>query len=415
MNNKKIRKTNFKITIIGLGYVGLPLLKLVHSKGYNVTGLDVDQQKIKNLKQEFNVTINASNALSSANCYIICVPTPVDENHKPDLSFVISVSKNIARHLSKDRLVIIESTIAPGTTENVVIPILEKSKLKAGTDFFVAHCPERIDPGNKKWNVKNIPRVLGGFDEKSTQLAFEFYDSILNADITMLSSLKSAEAVKIIENTFRDINIAFVNELARSFEKIGIDVLEVIKGASTKPFGFLPHYPGCGVGGHCIAIDPYYLIYEAEKKGFSHKFLKLAREINNDMPKYTVQRVIQGLNEIEMPVKKSKITILGLSYKGGVSDIRESPSFPIINQLTTMGANLTIFDPYNLDKSDVQKLDDAISKSDCIVLITDHPEFKKINAEILKKNKVKVVIDGRNFLDKEQIIEKNIIYKGIGR
>lgn len=411
----KIKDKRIKVCVIGLGYVGFPLLDLISGKGFTCIGLDVDEKKIDHaIKAGLNATLDPRIALDDSDCIIICVPTPIDENYRPDLNFVKSASETITNHLKKDSLIILESTVAPGTTEEVVVSILEKSGLKLENDFYVAHCPERIDPGNKKWTVKNIPRVIGGVNEESTNIAHAFYKEILDADIVKLSTVKAAEAVKIVENTFRDINIAFVNELAKSFDKIDIDVMEVIKGASTKPFGFMPHYPGCGIGGHCIAVDPYYLIENAEKNGFNHRFLKLAREINNSMPEYTVQKVILGLNKAGMCIKDTNISVLGLAYKGGVDDTRESPAFPIIALLEKLGANLTIFDPFILNQSTVKTLGEALGKNDCIVIVTDHPEYKKLSAEVLKENGIKVVIDGRNILNKEQIRKTGIIYLGIG-
>ena len=377
---KKIKNKESRICVIGLGYVGFPLLRLIVEKGFNAIGLDIDKEKVdKATKEGVNATTNPDKVLNNADCTIICVPTPVDENHRSDLKFVKSATQAIATHFIKDSLVILESTVAPGTTEEIIVPILEKSGLKKGKDFYVAHCPERVDPGNKKWTVRNIPRVVSGINEESTDIAYTFYREILDVEIVKLSTVKTAEAVKIVENTFRDINIAFVNELAKSFDKIGIDITEIIKGASTKPFGFMPHHPGCGVGGHCIAVDPYYLIEKAEKGGFNHRFLKLAREINNSMPEYTVQKVIVGLNKAGLCVKDTNIAVLGLAYKGGVNDTRESPAFPIIHQLEKLDANITIFDPYILYKSTVKTLDEALEKSDCNVIVTGHPEFKRIS------------------------------------
>ena len=413
---EKIRNKSIKVCVIGLGYVGFPLLKLIDEKGFHVTGLDVDKRKVDEItKRGFKATVEASKALNDIDCIVICVPTPIDENHHPDLAFVKSAVETTSQYLKKDSLVVLESTVAPGTTEEIVAPILEKSGLKAGEDFYLAHCPERIDPGNKKWTVSNIPRVVGGINEESTDIAYAFYKEILDVEIVKLSTVKTAEAVKIVENTFRDINIAFVNELAKSFDKIGIDITEVIKGASTKPFGFMPHYPGCGVGGHCIAVDPYYLIEKAEKGGFDHRFLKLAREINNSMPEYTVQKVIVGLNKVGMCIKDTNIAILGIAYKGGVGDTRESPALLIIKKLKQLGANLVIFDPYVPEKSTAENLNQALEKGECMVVATDHPEFKQIKPELLKEKGVKVVVDGRNILDKEKIKSLGIIYEGIGR
>lgn len=411
----KIKKKEIKVCVVGLGYVGFPLLELLVKKNFNGIGYDIDKKAVDNaIKNGVPATINDKEALEGFDCAIICVPTPVEENHRPNLEFVESAAEIISKYLKKDSLVILESTVAPGTCEEILLPILEKSGLKQG-DFFVAHCPERIDPGNKDWTVENLPRVLGGIDEESSEVAFVFYKNVLDADVVKLSSAKAAEAVKIVENTFRDINIAFVNELAKSFDEIGIDISEVIKGARSKPFGYMPHYPGCGVGGHCIAIDPYYLIEKAEQSGFNHRFLKLAREINNSMPKYTVKKINKGLNMAKIAINGSNIAILGLAYKPNVEDTRESPAFPIIEELKKWGANVTIFDPYRLDLSTVKTLDDALQNMDCIVIITAHEEFKKITPEKIKENGIKVVIDGRNVLDSKNIKKLGIIYEGIGR
>lgn len=421
------------VCVVGAGYVGLPLICLLAKSGYNVFAVDIDKTKVelinkgvssfkdeyvKNLLPKFKSRIKAvteyKDAVNRSDVIIVCVPTPIDEMCRPDLRAITSANENISPYLKKGQLVVIESTVAPGTTEGCIKDILEKSRLKAGKDFYLAHCPERIDPGNKKWTIENIPRVVGGINKISGEKAYAFYKSILNADVYEMSSAKAAEAVKIVENTFRDVNIAFVNELAKSFNKIGIDTVEVIKGAATKPFGFLPHYPGCGVGGHCIAVDPYYLIEKAEGVGFKHQFLKLAREINNSMPDYTVQMVVDGLNKIGKSVKGTKITVLGVSYKGGVADTRESPALEIIDKLQKLGAKLKIYDPYAEHMSNVKNINEAVA-SDCIVIATDHQEFKELDLRLLTSNNVKVIVDGRNILDKEKIKRAGIIYCGIGR
>ncbi|GAG58958.1 unnamed protein product [marine sediment metagenome] len=316
--------------------------------------------------------------------------------------------------MNNKQIVIIESTVAPRTCREIAKPILEQSGFKIGKDIYLAHCPERIDPENKKWTIEKISRVIGAISNKGLEKATIFYESIIDAPIIKLSSIEAAEAIKIVENTFRDINIAFVNELAKSFDKLEIDVLEVIEGASTKPFAFMPHYPGCGVGGHCISIDPYYLIEKAKSKGFEHRFLELARSINKSMPEYTILRTIEGLNEIGRSIKNTKITVLGISYKPNIDDMRESPSFEIISKLKKMGAELKIYDPYLKELSTVNSLEDALC-SECIVLITAHNEFIKMNIEKLKQKGIKVIIDGRNCLDKNKIKNNGIIYKGIGR
>ena len=412
----RIVKKKIMTCVIGLGYVGLPLLQLLSKKKFNVIGLDIKHEQIIKAKTEgLQATLNPSEALKDADIIIICVPTPVDDDHRPDLCYVRTACQTIAKHIKNGVMVMLESTVAPGTTEEIVVSLLEESGLKAGKDFYVAYCPERIDPGNPNWTIENIPRVVAGISKESTDIAFSFYQNVLNGKIVKMSSPRAAEAVKIVENTFRDVNIAFVNELAKSFDKIDIDITEVIKGASTKPFGFLPHFPGCGVGGHCIAVDPYYLIEKAEKVGFSHKFLKLAREINDSMPDYTVEKLIYGLNQVGKSVRDSRITILGLSYKGGVNDTRESPAFEIIDKLKGLGASLKIFDPYVLDKSNVKTIDEAFKETDCIVIVTSHPEFRDISPQTLLDNRVKVVIDGRNILNKKKIQNIGLVYMGIGR
>ena len=420
-----------KVCIVGLGYVGLPLLCLSMEKGYKTYGLDISnerveiikkgispikdkflEQRLKNIKDIEATTDSA--ILKKSDIIIICVPTPIDSQYNPNLKPLQGAAKTVSENLKKGALVIIESTVFPGTTDEIIKPILEKSGLKAGEDFYLAYCPERVDPGNKKWNVNNLPRVVGALSSGGLKQAADFYRSITSSDVLELNSVKAAEATKIMENTFRDINIAFVNEMAKSFDKMGIDITEVIKGASTKPFAFMPHWPGCGVGGHCIKVDPYYLISKAKENGFTHRFLNLAREINNSMPHYTVGKVVEGLNEIDKSVKDTKITVLGVAYKGGVDDMRESPAFEIIDELKKLGADLEVFDPYIPDKSTVDNLDEALD-ADCIVIATDHPEFKVLRPDELKEKGVKVVVDGKNCLDKKGLISLGVIYKGIGR
>jgi len=423
------------ITIVGLGYVGLPLACLCAENGYKVYGLDVDINKIElinngespikdeyvieklsSLKNKINATIDAGKCIPNSDIIIVCVPTPIDKNNVPDLTALMESVSKISKFIKKDRLLIIESTIYPGTIEEVVLPILKNEGFDAyKNDILVAHCPERIDPGNKKWTIKNLPRVVGGITKEATKKAAEFYRSVIEAYILELSNVKVAEATKIMENTFRDVNIAFVNEMAQSFDKAGIDVVEVIKGASTKPFAFMPHYPGAGVGGHCIPVDPYYLIEKAKQIGFNHKFLSLAREINNNMPHYTTELLENELKKLKKSIKDAKVGILGLAYKANVDDIRESPAFEIMNILKTKDANVFVFDPYVKSGSNVKDLDELLNKSDYIILVTDHNEFKNMDLNKLKKYRVLVVIDGRNCLDKEKIKSMGISYHGIGR
>ncbi len=420
------------ICVIGLGYVGLPLAVLAAEKGHSVAGIDLNTGIVKavnngksHIKDEIlekkmkNITgkLSAStkyDAVKSSSIILVCVPTPVDDRNLPDLSALKASCESVAENLKKNQLVIIESTVFPGTTEEIVVPILENSGLKVGKTFFLAHCPERIDPGNKKWTIDKIPRVLGAITAKGATTAKSFYKSIISAEILVLNSVKAAEAVKVTENSFRDINIAFINELARSFDHMEIDIDEVIRGASTKPFGYMPFYPGPGVGGHCIPIDPYYLIERAREKGFEHKLLSLARKINDSMPQYVVSLLIETLENKKIPKSNAVVSVLGTAYKADIDDARESPSLQIIKELNMKGIQPKIFDPFLPRYSNTSSLQEAL-KADAIILATNHKQFSSLTAKKLKQNKVKIVIDTRNFLDKEKISAAGILYKGIGR
>lgn len=419
------------VCVIGLGYVGLPLAVQAALKGYPITGIQRNVEKIKQINagvspidEEFltehlpNVKINATNdpkVIKKADIVLICVPTPVDESHYPDLTPVKQAVQMVIDNFKKGQLIVMESTINPGVCEEVIAPMFEEAGYKTGKDYDLAHCPERINPGDPKWNVTNIPRVVGSTSNKGLKLALKFYEDVIDASITPMKSIREAEAVKVVENSFRDINIAFVNELAKSFDKMDIDVVDVIKGASTKPFAFMAHWPSCGVGGHCIPVDPYYLIERAKKAGFDHKFLKVAREVNNSMPHYTVKLLQNALNELQKSVNGSNIGILGLSYKANVADLRESPSFKIIAEIEKLKGKITTYDPYLKDESKVKSLNTLLKKVDTLVLVTDHSEFKdKLTGSELKKNGIKIVIDGKNCLDRKEIAKYGIIYKGIG-
>ncbi|MCK4849079.1 MAG: nucleotide sugar dehydrogenase, partial [Candidatus Heimdallarchaeota archaeon] len=326
-----------------------------------------------------------------------------------------SASKTVLKTLKKGQLVIVESTIYPGTIEEVIKPILEESGLVTGKDFFLAHCPERIDPGNETWTLRNIPRVCGAYSNEGLKQTEEFYNSILDSEVYPLSSLKAAEACKVVENSFRDINIAFVNELAMSFQIMGIDIVEIIKGASTKPFAFMPHFPGAGVGGHCIPVDPYYLIQKAHDVGFEHNFLKLAREINNHMPSYTVSLLEEQANKANINLKNKIVGLMGISFKKNIDDVRNSPYFPIKRELDKKGIENISFDPYVPNMSSVLSLSDFLEKSDFIILITGHNQFLDIDVEEFKRNNIYGIVDGRNILDKEGLKLIGIKYSGIGR
>ncbi len=422
-----------KVAVLGLGYVGLPLaLAIAKKTDVEVVGFDPNTEKVNKILQGIcpiddevarydlkDVKIKASDKeeiIDGSDIFFVCVPTPVLDDYTPDLRPLSKAIGSIGKYLRQKQIVVIESTVNPGVCEELVIPMLEQlSGLKCPKDFNVAHCPERINPGDPKWNVYNIPRNIGSSSPETTKFIAEFYRKIIDAEINEMPDLKTTEATKIIENTFRDVNIAFVNELAKSFEVLGIDIIEVIRGASNKPFAFLPHYPGCGVGGHCIPVDPYYLIDRAKKSGFDHKFLKLAREINNSMPNHTVEHLVSALNEFGKPVNGTRIALLGLSYKPDVGDLRESPALKIKSILERKKANLVTYDPFVPSLSSVQTLEEALDGTFAIVLATAHKEFARINAKLLLQYNVKIVIDGRNFLNKKELLENGIYYKGIGR
>lgn len=417
-----------EVSVIGLGYVGLPLALLASKKGYKVTGVDLDSNKVRAINSKIDPIedeyvsrhIKSSKlkaqtnykSISNSTIVLVCVPTPVKNGLEPDLGILRSAVKSLAQQLKPDTLVIIESTINPGVCDELVIPQIEKSSgLKVNKDFDVVHCPERINPGDKKWTIENIPRVVGASSKKGLKLAVKFYETIINAPIKPMGSLKEAEAVKIVENSFRDVNIAFVNELALSFNKIGINVKNVIDGAATKPFAYMAHYPSVGVGGHCIPVDPYYLIEYARGHGFDHEFLSLARTINNRMPSFTVDRLVEGLNEAGIPVKSSAVAVLGLAYKPNVADDRESPSYKVIEILKSKGIRVKTYDPHIPEKSTSKTLRQAIDKCQAVIVATNHREFASLPRV---QNKFKLFIDGKNAYKKSDFKDKSVIYKGIG-
>lgn len=419
------------IAVIGLGYVGYPLAKLAASKGYEVIGVDLSRDKVRAVNEgksplaeepDYDAlsagTITATSdfaGITKAQFIIICVPTPIHPNKQPDLTPLKSACVEIAKYLVSGQTVVLESTVNPGISEEVILPLLEESSgLTAGKDFQLSHCPERINPGDEKWKVHNIPRVVGSYTKVGLEKTVAFYRTILEGDVLAMDSLKEAEAVKIVENSFRDINIAFVNELAMSFDRLGINVTKVISAAGTKPFAFMPHYPGAGVGGHCIPVDPYYLIEYAREHGFEHDLLSLGRRINNSMPAYTITRLFDALNEVKLPILDTKVVVLGLSYKPNIADIRESPVFEIISLLEERGASLTTYDPYVVEQSQAKDLAEALEGAQAVVLATAHKEFLTLDPTELAKMGVKVIVDGRNALDPEAFRAAGIVYKGIG-
>ena len=413
-----------RLVVVGVGYVGLPLAEQAHRRGYSVTGIDIDEEKVRELasrlrsKNGVNPPLSFSTdfaAVADADIIAVCVPTPVYKNHVPNLRPLKAACRDVGRHLQRGQLVIVESTVNPYVTEGIVVPLLERySGLVVESDFFVAHAPERINPGDPLWHVGNIPRVVGGIGPESLARAAAFYRSVIDAAVLEMGSVREAEAVKIVENSFRDVNIAFANELALSFARLGINIENVIRGASTKPFSFMAHYPGCGVGGHCIPVDPYYLIRYAEENGFHHDFLSLARKINNRMPAYTADLVLRALKDLSIPVSSASAAVLGVAYKPDIEDDRESPSYKIIERLERAGLSVRIFDPFVPEQSTARTIEEALSGATAAVIATAHRQFVDLSPDFFTAHGVKAVVDGRNCLDKEKFSAAGIVYRGIG-
>jgi len=403
------------VGVVGLGYVGLPLAKLIHTSGNDVTGIENNAQRITDLKltEQFHIS-NSVEDLVDKKIIIICVPTPVHRDNTPDLTILNSVLESLSPHLQTGQLVIIESTVYPGYCRNIAIKKLEsKSSLHVGTELMLAHCPERINPGDKKWSIATIPRVLGGYDKKSTDTAVKFYESILKSNVHIMNTIEEAEAVKVVENTFRDINIAYVNELAITFNKIGIDIVNVIDGAATKPFGFLAHYPSIGVGGHCIPVDPYYLIDTGKSVGIQNKFIAMARSINNGMPSYLAAKLEDSL--LRRGMHSARITVLGVAYKANINDIRESPVIEFIKILKDNGHAVTVYDPHVPHMSTVETLNQALANCEVVVVATHHTEFNLLEYTQMAKKGTMIVVDGHDTLNQAIIETAGLEYIGVGR
>jgi UDP-N-acetyl-D-glucosamine dehydrogenase len=417
----RIRERRAVVGIIGLGYVGLPLARAFVVQGFPVTGFDLDVNKVAQLsrgesyikhiaadsvaamlRRKFEAT-NDFGRLAEVDAVIICVPTPLTDAREPDLSFVVNSAEAAARSLRPGQLVILESTTYPGTTREIVLPILEATGLKAGRDFFLAFSPEREDPGNPDFSAPTIPKVVGGLDPESQELAANLYDPVV-AQVVRVSSPEVAEACKILENTYRAVNIALVNELKVLYDRMGIDVWEVIDAAKTKPFGFQAFYPGPGLGGHCIPIDPFYLTWVARRFGLNTRFIELAGEVNMAMPGYVVANVAEALNEQSKPVKGSRVLILGMAYKKDVDDARESPGFELMDLLLKRGARVTYNDPHipklppvrhhlELGGQESQRLSaETLAAQDCVLIATEHSAY---DWEFIVANS-RLVIDTRN-------------------
>lgn len=423
---KKIDGKNYKIGIIGLGYVGLPLMWTFHEKGMPVLGFDVDKNKVDCLKQgipyikhlgkEMMQKLSKSELcdattdltrMSEADALLMCVPTPLDHHREPDMKYVVQTTESVSKYLRKGQLVILESTTWPGTTEELMIPILEKnSGLKADIDFYVAYSPEREDPGNENFNTAAIPKVVGGHGDDALKLACAMYDTAIIQTVPV-SNCKTAEAVKLTENIFRSVNIALVNELKVVYEAMRIDVHEVIDAAATKPFGYMKFTPGPGLGGHCIPIDPFYLTWKAREFEKHTRFIELAGEINTDMPKYVIERTIQALNAHKKAMNGSKILVIGLAYKPDVDDMRESPTFKIFDLLKKNGAEISYFDPYipeifptreHEEWTGVKSIEwkqKLVSKFDAVLISTNHSSINYVDLAEWSN----CIVDARNALN----------------
>ncbi|MBI96900.1 UDP-N-acetyl-D-glucosamine dehydrogenase [bacterium] len=414
-----LKSKEAKIGIVGLGYVGLPLALAFVKKGYFVLGLDIDNEKIELIQQGVsyinhikNDTI--SNSVSSGNfqvstdfsksksidALILCVPTPLSKNREPDLSYILATLESLKQYMHPGQALSLESTTYPGTTEDVIKPFVESTGLKVGRNFFLMYSPEREDPGNKKFNTTNIPKILGASSDQCKEVGVALYEQVIDKVVTV-SNTQTAEMTKLIENIHRSVNIGLVNEMKPLAEKMGIDLFEVIRAAATKPFGFVPYYPGPGIGGHCIPIDPFYLTWKAREYGMHTRFIELAGEINAQMPNYVLQKISDSLNSLSIALKNSNILILGIAYKKNVGDLRESPSIQLMELLLEKEANIQYSDPYansfpkmrnhsfNLKSINITK--ENLLNQDVVVLATDHDSF---DYDLITKYS-KLIIDTR--------------------
>lgn len=417
------------IGVIGLGYVGLPLLVEFASKGFQSTGFEVDQTKADKINagtsyigdvasQKLKEVVDAGRLrattdfdhLRECDAIIICVPTPLRKTKEPDVSYILAAAEEIAKRLRRGHLIILESTTYPGTTDEVLLPMFEQKGLKLDEDFLLGFSPERVDPGNPQFMTHNIPKVVGGVTPDSTAVAAHLYSQIVN-DVHAVSSARVAEAAKLLENTFRAVNIGMANEMARLCYALNIDTWEVIRAAATKPFGFMAFYPGPGIGGHCIPLDPHYLSWKARQHGFDSRFISLAEEVNSRMPEHVVQLVADGLNDERKAMKGSNVLLLGVAYKKDVDDVRESPALSIIDRLRAKGANVRYHDPFvaevrfddaHTDAAgeplrSVPLTNDELTGADCVIIVTDHSEIDYRRVCSLAP----LIVDTRNALNGE--------------
>lgn len=425
----RITNRQFQVGVIGLGYVGLPLLVEFASKGFMATGFEVDETKAAQINEghsyigdvpssklkeqveskRLRATTNFDH-LAECDAIIICVPTPLRKTKEPDVSYILAAAEQIQKRLRRGHLVILESTTYPGTTDEVLLPMFEEIGLQLDRDFFLAFSPERVDPGNPQFLTHNIPKVVGGVTDDSSEIAAHLYSQIVR-DVHAVSSARVAEAAKLLENTFRAVNIGMANEMARLCYALNIDTWEVIRAAATKPFGFMPFYPGPGIGGHCIPLDPHYLSWKARQHGFDSRFISLAEEVNSRMPEHVVQLVSDGLNDESKAMKGSSVLLLGVAYKKDVDDVRESPALSIIDRLRAKGAKVSYHDPFVAEMSfddahtegsgeplsSVSLTDEQLKSADCVIIVTDHSgiDYQRVCSL------ASLIVDTRNALSGE--------------
>ena len=443
MLKQKIEDKSAVVAVLGLGHVGYPMASLFAKNGFSTLGYDINSERLRDVQQGVVASEIASllpvnkvqrkqklseiaknlktsgeeESLREADVFIVDVPTPLKEKEIPDLSFLENTCRMISKFLKKDSLVVIESTIYPGATEKVVKPLLEESGLRAGDDFSLSFSPERIDPGNKKWSLESIPKIVGGMNKKSADLASLLFSKIIQKVIPV-SSLKVAEATKMLENIFRSVNIALINDLSRFFEKMEIDIWETIAAASSKPFGFMPHYPGPGVGGHCIPKDPLYLLYIARKIGLNVAFIEEAASINKNMPLYVIYLAEQTLKIRKKNLRDSSFAVLGVTYKKDILDVRRTPAETVITELKRISNNVMAFDPLTTQTFGAKtgSLEETIKDKDCIILLVNHSYFKEkaLEEKINDLAPNCCLIDTKNFINSLKL-KKSVIYKCLGK
>lgn len=426
----KIESRKATVSVIGLGYVGLPLAVEFAKEGFRVVGVDLDREKVRLLNsgvsyipdiatEEIKPLVDQGllcatddySALKDVDAISICVPTPLRKTKDPDMSYIVAATEKIAEFCHKGLLIVLESTTYPGTTDEIVIPTIVKNGFKIGEDVFIAFSPERIDPGNQKYQVRNTPKIIGGATPACTEVAVKLYSHAIDR-VVPVSSTRAAEMVKLLENTFRSVNIGLVNEMAVMCDKLDVDVWEVIDAASTKPFGFMTFYPGPGLGGHCIPIDPLYLSWKLKALNYNARFIELASEVNSQMPLYVVGKIMDALNSVRKPVNGSNVLVLGAAYKRDINDMRESPALDVIKLLQERGADVIYHDPFvpdlhheGIPLESIELTADALKNADCVVIVTDHSD---LDYQWIV-NHATIVVDSRNALKKVDTSHATVI------